>query len=183
MPRAKNKTELIVSATESYKKLQDFILQMTDKELNTPFDFSYDSKKKQAHWARDKNLRDVIMHLHEWQNLAIQWVKNNKAGNRIQFLRQGYNWKNYGNMNQEIWSECQNISLETAKQKLDASYKEILALIETMDDEELFSKNKYDWVGTSSIGQYFVSATASHYEWALKKLKEHKKTVQSKNKL
>ena len=36
-------------------KLNLLILKMTEEELNTPFDFSKDEKKKEAHWKRDNN--------------------------------------------------------------------------------------------------------------------------------
>jgi hypothetical protein len=39
----------------------------------------------------------------------------------------------------------------------------------------LFSRSVYPWVGGSTLGSYFVSVTASHYDWAMKKLKAHKK--------
>ncbi len=32
-----------------------------------------------------------------------------------------------------------------------------------------FSKKVYKWVGGSTLGSYFVSATSSHYDWAIKK--------------
>ncbi|WP_297115142.1 ClbS/DfsB family four-helix bundle protein, partial [uncultured Porphyromonas sp.] len=29
------------------------------------------------------------------------------------------------------------------------------------------------WTGTSILGAYCVSVTASHYDWAMKKIKKH----------
>ena len=49
-----------------------------------------------------------------------------------------------------------------------------------MTNEELFQKNVYDWVGGSTIGSYFVSETSSHYEWAMKKIKAHRKMINVK---
>jgi hypothetical protein len=43
--------------------------------------------------------------------------------------------------------------------------------METHSDEELFEKKRYQWTGTTSLGSYLVSATSSHYEWALKLIK------------
>ena len=48
MPRATTKKDLISTAKENYEKLMIFISQMTEKELNTLFDFSQDEKKKEA---------------------------------------------------------------------------------------------------------------------------------------
>ena len=35
-------------------------------------------------------------------------------------------------------------------------------------------------LGTTNLGAYFISTTISHYDWALKKLKAHRKIVASK---
>lgn len=64
MPRPKTKDELIFAAEENYKKLLDIIEGMSGRELSVPFDFSADKNKKEAHWQRDKNLRDVLAHLY-----------------------------------------------------------------------------------------------------------------------
>ena len=48
------------------------------------------------------------------------------------------------------------------------------------DNNYRFQKNVYDWVGGSTIGSYFVSVTSSHYEWAMKKLKAHRKMLNVK---
>ena len=55
------------------------------------------------------------------------------------------------------------------------SHTEILRLAETFSNDELFSKGVYKWVGGSTLGSYFVSETSSHYNWAIKKLKAHRK--------
>ena len=52
-----------------------------------------------------------------------------------------------------------------------------MALAETFTNEQLFAKGIYTWVGGSTLGSYFVSCTSSHYDWAIKKLKAHIKTV------
>lgn len=51
-----------------------------------------------------------------------------------------------------------------------------MALIETFSNDELFAKGAFDWTGTSTLGAYCVSATSSHYDWAMKKIKLHIKT-------
>jgi hypothetical protein len=45
--------------------------------------------------------------------------------------------------------------------------------------EELFTKKKYQWTGTTSLGAYLVSATSSHYDWGLKTIKPLKKLVKN----
>ena len=73
MPRPRTKEELVLASKENYEKLNRFISQLSEDELQTPFDFSRDSKKKEAHWKRDKNLRDVLIHLYEWHRPSTNY--------------------------------------------------------------------------------------------------------------
>ena len=177
MARPKTKENLMIAAKENFEKLNTLISKMSDKELTTPFDFSEDEKKKEAHWKRDKNLRDVLIHLYEWHQLILNWVESNQKGEEKPFLPEPYNWRTYGDMNVEFWKKHQNTSLEDATKALQKSHKEVLKLAENFTNEELFSKKVYKWVGGSTLGSYFVSATSSHYDWAIKKLKAHQKIV------
>jgi hypothetical protein len=79
-------------------------------------------------------------------------------------------------MNVEFWKKHQHTPLIEAKKMLKESHNNVMALIETFSNEELFAKKSLAWTGTSTLGAYCVSATASHYEWAIKKMKMHIKT-------
>ena len=175
MGRPKTKAELLTAAAENFEKLNALISTMTEKELTTPFDFSADEKKKEAHWKRDKNLRDVLVHLYEWHQLLIEWVISNTKGQTAPYLPEPYNWKTYGDMNVEFWKKHQTTTLDEARAMLAKSHEEVLRLAESFPDEELFTKGVYKWVGGSTLGSYFISVTSSHYDWALKKLKAHRK--------
>lgn len=179
MGRATTKNELITSANINFEKLNTLINSLTEKELSTPFDFSSDEKKKEAHWCRDKNLRDVLTHLYEWHQLILNWVSANINGEEKPFLPEPYNWRTYGKMNIRFWEKHQNTTFQKAKEMLEKSHKDVMDLAETFSNEQLFSKGTYKWVGGSTLGSYFVSATASHYTWAMKKLKAHIKNCKT----
>lgn len=175
MSRPTTKTDLLTAANTNYEKLNTLISELTKQESETPFDFSQDAKKKEAHWKRDKNLRDILIHLYEWHQLLLNWVQSNQNGGDKPFLPKPYNWKTYGDMNMEFFRKHQSTPLEDAKHMLQKSHSEVLKLAETFSDTELFTKGVFKWVGGSTLGSYFVSVTASHYDWAIKKLKAHKK--------
>ena len=180
MGRPTTKAGLMVAATDNYKKLTTLISGLTEKELSTPFDFADDEKKKEAHWKRDKNLRDVLIHLYEWHQLLLSWVHSNQNGEPQPFIPEPYNWKTYGDMNVEFWKKHQNTSLEEAREMVEKTHNEVLCLAETFSNEELFTKGVYQWVGGSALGSYFVSVTSSHYDWAMKKLKAHIRNCKGK---
>ena len=175
MARATSKTDLITTSQNNFEKLNTFMDSMSEKELQTPFNFSKDDKKKEAHWKRDRNLRDVLIHLYEWHQLLLDWVASNLKGEAKPFIPQPYNWKTYGEMNVAFWEKHQNTPLEEAERLFERSHQDVMTLAEGFSDQELFTKDAFPWVGGSTIGSYFVSATASHYDWAVKKLKAHQK--------
>ncbi len=177
MPRPQTKEELIRAATENYKKLMDTIDAMGEKELQTPFDFTGAKGKTQAHWKRDKNLRDVLIHLYEWHQFTLKCIRAHDAGVDREYLPEGYNWRTYGQMNEMFWEKHQTTSLEDAKQLFMESHKEIMEQIERFSNDELFTPGVFSWAKNSPAGAYFVSNTSSHYDWAVKKLKAHKKIV------
>ena len=175
MSRATTKQDLVEATTTKFGKLCNMIDSMTVEEQSAPFRFSEDflQKQKEAHWWRDKNLRDVLVHLYEWHQLLLNWVKSNQAEIAKPFIPEPYNWKTYQQMNVGFWDKHQDTPYTQSQTMLKGSHTEVLTLIETFSNEELFSKNHFSWTGTSTLGSYCVSATASHYDWAMKKIKQH----------
>ena len=79
-----------------------------------------------------------------------------------------------------FWEKHQKTSLLESKEMLNKSHEAVMSLAASLTNEELFSKYVFKWVGGSTLGSYFVSATSSHYDWAMKKLKAHQKNVKNK---
>lgn len=173
MARPATKNDLLNAAKSNYEKLNGIIEAMTEKELSISFDFTDDIKKKEAHWRRDENLRDILIHLYEWHQLLLNWISSNTNGDNKSFIPEPYNWKTYGLMNEQFKQKHQKTTLEEAKSLLIKSHEDVIELAKLFSNDELFSKGVYKWVGGSTLGSYFVSVTASHYDWALKKLKAH----------
>jgi hypothetical protein len=176
MPRPTEKTELVAAANGQWGKMWALIDSIPGGAQSAVFNFSNDSKLKEAHWQRDKNLRDVLVHLYEWHQLLLKWTAANLDGQVKPFLLEPYNWKTYGDMNVEFWKRHQSTAYEDAVVMLRDSHAKVMALIESFNDEELFGKKHFSWTGTSTLGSYCVSVTASHYDWAMKKIKQYAKT-------
>ena len=177
MARPTTKRDMIEAANVNFEKLWQFIDSMSEESLNMEFDFSDDLKKKEAHWKRDKNLRDVLIHLYEWHQLLLRWIKSNINGNKSNLLPEPYTWKTYGEMNIEFWKKHQKTKLQRAKEMLKESHESVIELTQTFSDEELFTKRYFNWTGTTTLGSYCVSSMSSHYDWAIKKLRAHTKRV------
>lgn len=169
MARPQDKASLIQAAQEQFQILES-LLQTTDgKILNAPIQL----EGKEAHWQRDKSVKDVLVHLYEWHQLLLLWLDRNLNGEMSPFLPEPYNWRNYGEMNLEFITKHQETDFESAHAHLIQSHQDVMVAIDKLSNEALFTKAYYDWAPTSTVGSYCVSATSSHYAWAIKKLKKH----------
>ncbi|WP_340641291.1 ClbS/DfsB family four-helix bundle protein [Lactococcus lactis] len=57
---------------------------------------------------------------------------------------------------------------------------ELITLIENFFKQRIVhKKNILIGTGSTSLGQYFQSSMSSHYEWAYKKIKLHKKNLRT----
>ena len=185
MPRATTKPDLIESANEEFGKIWELIVSMSDEVQNTTFDFGDEflQKQKEAHWKRDKNLRDVLIHLYEWHQLLLSWVKANQNKEAKSFIPEPYNWRTIAQMNVAFCEKHQTTTYVQSQEMLKNSHIEVMDLIESFSNEQLFSKQHFPWTGTSTLGSYCTSATASHYNWAIKKIKKHIKSCKTPNKI
>ncbi|MCL2137691.1 MAG: ClbS/DfsB family four-helix bundle protein [Coriobacteriia bacterium] len=179
MPRPTNKADLILAADTQFDKLWQLVDSMTEEEQSAVMSFGAD--KKEAHWQRDKNLRDVLVHLYEWHQMVLRWYQEGTVEEGLPAVPgEGYTWATLPALNQAIWERYQHVLLADAKTMLHDSHAEVMALVAAHDDEQLFTKGYYKWTKSSNLGSYFISSTSSHYDWAMKKLKAFLKSYKAK---
>lgn len=72
--RPKSKDELLEKANSQFDDLWKLINGMSEEDRKQSFQFSEEflAKKKEAHWRRDKDLKDVLIHLYEWHQLLLR---------------------------------------------------------------------------------------------------------------
>ncbi len=162
MPRPKTKTELLIQSQENYAKLIQLISSYSTDELNQEF----------PKGTLNRNIKDVLAHLHEWHVMMLEWYKIGMAGDKPEMPAKGYTWRTLPELNRKIWDKNKNIELKIARELLDQSFEKIQALIKKHSEEDLFEKKKYKWTGSTSLGEYLTSNSSSHYNWAIKLIKK-----------
>lgn len=165
MPRPKTREELLHLSEKNFEKLFTLIDGMTVAEQEQEF----------PKGTLNRNIRDVLMHLHHWHLMMLEWYEKGMKGEKPAMPAEGYTWKTVPDLNRWIWEKYQSLSLEDAKKSLQSSYAVVRKIIESHTEEELFEKKRYKWTGSTSLGAYLISATSSHYDWALKLIKKAKK--------
>jgi hypothetical protein len=174
MATPKTKRDLLSGIGDSYAKLCELIASMSEEECNASFSFASDTKKCGVRWQYDRCLRDLLIHLHEWQVLMCEFVQNIREGHPRDYLPDEYR-RNYHEMDKMLVEKHQNTSLEEAKRLLQHTHEEMLRLADSFTEEELFSKGYYKNTYTTSMAAYFTSVTTSPYGQVVKLLKTHLK--------
>ena len=169
MPRPTTKADLIQAANDQFAKLWTLIGEMSDEEKSADI----------VPNERDKNVRDVLVHLYEWHCLLLNWIRSNTNGKPAPFLPASYNWKTYPQMNVQIWRKHQDTPLCEAKTLLAQTHEKAMALTANFSDEELFARGYFNFTGNLNLAAYVTGSTSSHYDWAIKKIRKHKRGLKN----
>ena len=167
MPRPTTKATLLELSQANYDKLLALINGYGPEEQEAEF----------PEGTMNRNIRDVLAHLHQWHNMMLDWYTVGMTGAKPHMPAKGYTWKDTSKLNRKIWEDYQATSLAAAKNLLDQSHVAVRQLIERHSEEELFEKKRYHWTGSTSLAAYLISATSSHYDWAYKLIRKVKKAA------
>lgn len=165
MQRPKNKEELLTVSKANYIKVIDLIA-------------SYSIEEREKNFTPDKlyqNNRDIIAHLHHWNELLLGWYKKGQKGNKPAIPAEGYTWKTLPAYNKSIWETYLDKSLDDVLPLFKKSFRKVYKIIESHREDDLFEKKKLNWTGSTSLAAYLISCTCSHYDWAYKRIKKSMK--------
>lgn len=162
MPRPKTKLELQQACRQNFDKLENFINGLSSDELKKEFPVQY----------LNRNIRDVLAHLHHWHLFFLTWYQVGLTGESPAIPAAGYTWKTLPKLNLEIRDKYSNMSLAQAQSLLKESHRQVADLIDQLSEDVLFEKKKFKWTGTTSLAAYAISNTSSHYDWAWKLIRK-----------
>ena len=123
----------------------------------------------------NRNVRDVLAHVHAWHLLFLDWYTVGMTGNKPAMPAEGHSWRTLPNLNREIRDRYAKLTTDDAISLLKQSFNTLIKLIELHSEDDLFTKAKYSWTGSTSMGAYLISATSSHYHWAYELIVKAKK--------
>ena len=162
MARPTTKTELTTASESLYETLCSYIKQLDGTQQEEEFPRTY----------MNRNIRDVLAHLHHWQLLFMGWYRVGMRGEKPAIPAAGYTWRSTAQLNISIQKQYCTFSLSEVMERLEKSHQQLLTIIEQHSQQELFEKKVYPWTGSTSLGAFLISATSSHYHWALKLIKK-----------
>lgn len=175
MKYPEDKQSLIAMAQEGYDALMSLLEATSLQVLESNF-LPRQTKAKCATFEQGENMRDVLMHIYEWQRLQSAFVANIRKGAPKDFIPEPYR-KNYKEMDEVNRLRHQSVAVKEAIALLKDSHAEMMQLMESFSEEELLGKKVFKVTYTTTMGAYFLSVTSSPYGQALKRLKSHIKSL------
>ena len=167
MPRPTTKKELLETSQVNYQNLIKLIDGLSKKALHAEF----------PKGTLNRNIRDVLGHLHQWNLMTLEWYKVGMSGEKPMMPAEGYTWKTLPALNAAIQKKYSKQSLKKVRTSFEESFQQLQDHIKKHSDKELFEKKRYAWTGSTSMGSYFVSAASSHYVWAFKLIKRQTRAL------
>lgn len=122
-------------------------------------------------WGDGWTVCDLLAHLAEWHRLFLGWFRDGERGEAPQLPAPGYKWSETPRLNRAIQAKHRGRSFSDVAADFEASYDEVLRLLEALSEAELFEPGHFAWTGDNPLVTYAGANTASHYRFARKVLK------------
>ena len=166
MPRPQTKDELYAMIDVERTKLVKAISKLTDEQMEIPGACEL--------WS----VKDILSHLVDWEQRGLRWYRAGLRGEVPKTPDENYNWRQLPALNHEIYLKYRDLSLAEVWKNFEVSFAEMMAAIDGMTEEELFTQNYYEWTGNSLLRDYVNANTASHYRWASKLIKKFSRSLE-----
>ncbi len=156
MARPTSRDDLLTAAGSEFDRLFDAVASVDRVDRERP--------GACEHWS----VKDLLAHLDAWHELFLGWERVGRTGEKPSIPAPGIGWSETPALNDEIYRNAADDDWTDIEQRLRSSHRAITELIASYSNDDLFTKKRYKWTGSTSVGSYAVSATSSHYAWASK---------------
>lgn len=160
-----NKEELEKAIVTNYDKLKKELLTIP-KELTTLQELDGHSK------GTLMNIHNLVAYLIGWGELVLKWNRKKSNNEPVDFPETGYKWNELGKLAQKFYEDYKKEDFVSLSEKLDKTVEQILKLIESKSNEELY---QVSWYEKWTLGRMIQFNTSSPYTNARVRIRKWKK--------
>ncbi len=160
MPRPTTKKQLLETIEVEQKALEQLLVSLSPAQMTQP--------GAVGEWS----VKDILAHLLEWQDMVLNWYSAGLQGKVPAIPAEGLTWAQLPQLNQRIYEKHCGRPLADIQKDFKTSHKKCVSIIQSLSEEDLFTRGRYAWTKTVTLGSYFTSCTSSHYLWARKNIKK-----------
>lgn len=150
------KQDLLSSAEAEFRKLRK-ALDGVDADLAS-----------KPHPEDGISIKDTILHRAHWVELFLGWYRDGVAGRIVHTPARGFKWNQLKEYNAQLREQTRTVPWSDALANLDAAHAQLMGLIESLDETELYGPRKYEWTNNWKVGRWAEASGPSHYRSAAK---------------
>lgn len=154
MSKHQNKAGLMEDIRVQRSRLENNLAVLSPEELVTPG------------LVGDWSAKDVMAHLIDWEQRFIGWCEAGQRSEVVETPAPGMTWRQLDQLNQQIYEQYKDLPLEEVRARFAESYQQILALLESTPESDLFSTGFYPWLKDGRLADWAAANTCNHYYWA-----------------
>jgi hypothetical protein len=155
MAKPATKAELLEEIESEHQKLEKSLSMLSDEQMVQP--------GACGQWS----VKDILAHLFSWEQMFLGWYETGLRGGVPKTPAPDLNWGQLPILNQRIYEKHRDRSLADVRAEFGSSYQRIGEAIQGMSEEELYTPERYTWLGKAwTLGQFAAASTSSHYRWA-----------------
>lgn len=166
MTQPTNKAELLQEMERSYQDMLRFLDSMSDEEKTAPI--------LDENWSA----KDSLAHLIDWQKMVLDWMGQSLRGENVKRFVPGYQYDTeeervpvMEKLNAQLYKESKDRPLADVMRDLDTTHRAMYALIEGMNETDIFDPNRFAWRNGSPARDMLGGNTYEHYD-------EHREWIQ-----
>lgn len=150
------KRELLQEIHQEHAALEATLALLTPRQMTQ-------SGVTRGGWS----VKDMLAHVVEWQQMNLDWYETGRRGETVAMPAPGFTLRELPRLNQMIYRKHHRRSLQAVLQDYQANHARIVALIESLSDDDLVTLRRFSWTGPSwTLSDYLRASTAAHYLWA-----------------
>ncbi len=101
-----------------------------------------------------------------WTENVADWIEAGRRGETPVTPAQGYRWRDTPRLNNDIVKRARRESFRSLRARLVGGYERVMALIQTLDDNELLEVGSFEWAGKYPVARWLSINTARQYTTA-----------------
>ena len=154
MTKHTSKDQLLADIRTQHRRLEKTLATLSAEDMLQP--------GVTASWS----VKDLLAHLTAWEQLFLDWYTCGLHGCAPAISPVGMSRKAMDALNAQIYTQNQAHPLEDIRAEFQASYRQVLSVVEAIPEADMFTPGRFGWTGKLILADYIAGNTCSHYAWA-----------------
>ena len=114
----------------------------------------------------DWTVKDLLAVRVWWTENVVAWIEAGRRGETPVTPAEGYGWNETPRLNADIVRRSKRQSYRSILERLERGYRQVLRVIDVLDDRELLDVGAFSWAGKYPVARWLSINTTRQYTTA-----------------